>query len=74
MPNTVIAVSLRDDGATFDITVPVPELVLALPPSLSKNADLPAEPQRSALASYFNSRFSVRSRSGTPQPHVTSAK
>lgn len=70
MPNTVIAVSLRDDGAVFDIAVPVPELRLALPQSWPAGANLLAEPQRSAVAAYFSEHFSVRSPAGAPQPHV----
>lgn len=67
MPNTVIAVTLHEDGATFDISVPVPELRLALPGSWPSTADLLAEPRRAAVESYFQSHFAVRSKLGITQ-------
>ena len=70
MPNPVIAISLGDDGARFDIAVPVPELQLALPASRPRNADLLAEPPRSALIAYFKVHWSVRSTSGAAQSPV----
>ena len=67
MPNTVIAVSLGDDGARLDMAVPVPELRLALPATIPKTADLLAEPYRAAVIDYFLGHCIVRSVAGVTQ-------
>ena len=73
MPNTVIAVSVRDDGVRFDVAVPLSELRLALPGAIAKTADLLAEPQRSAVMAYFAAHGSVQSNGGPAQPVVVHA-
>lgn len=73
MPNTVIAVSLGDEGSRFDIAVPLSELRLALPPTIPSTADPLAEPYRSAVMAYFLSRCLVQSAAGVTQPAVVEA-
>jgi len=70
MPNTEISISLGADSAVFDVAVPAPELRLALPQPWARTADLLAEPQRSAVAQYFDAHFSVRTAGGVEVPHV----
>jgi hypothetical protein len=70
MPNTEIAISLDGGGAVLDIAIPEPELRLALPQSWGRTGDLLAEPQRSALARYFDSHLSVLTTTGASVPHV----
>lgn len=70
MPNSEISISLGAASAAFEIAIPEPELLLALPQSWGRTGDLLAEPQRSALAQYFNAHFSVRTTSGVVVPHV----
>lgn len=69
MPNSLIAVTIGDDGATFDVAVPVPDLRLALPASWPNDADLLADPWRSQVASYF-SDHAVVSTAGGPAQHL----
>jgi HupE / UreJ protein len=73
MPNTVIAVSLGDEGARLDIAVPIPELRLALPSTRAKTADLLIEPYRSAVIDYFLHHCVVRSVEAVAQPVVAQA-
>jgi hypothetical protein len=73
MPNSVVAVSLGDEGARFDIAVPIPELRLALPPTIPKTGDLLAEPYRAAVIAYFLHHCAVRSVDGVAQPVVAQA-
>lgn len=70
MPNTEIAISVDGGSAVFELAIPEPELRLALPKSLERTADLTIEPQRSALARYFDAHLSVSTPSGAPVPHV----
>ena len=70
MPNTEISISLGADSAVFDVAVPAPELRLALPQSWARTADLLSEPQRSAVAQYFDAHFSVQAAGGVEVPHV----
>lgn len=67
MPNTVILVSLDDAGLTLDIAVPMPELLLALPSSFAKDAELLGGPQQPLLASYFRTHLAILSSDGTAQ-------
>lgn len=69
MPSTEIAMSLDDDGVRLDIALPVAELLLALPASFPKGADLLAEPQQRALAAYFDQHLSILSPENVRQPH-----
>jgi hypothetical protein len=69
MPNGAIEIGLADAGARFDIAVPLPELRLALPRELAREADLLAEPQRAALLRYFDAHFTVCSSDGRPWRH-----
>jgi len=70
MPNSVIAISLSDDGARFDVAIPLPELRLALPESIVKTSDLLVEPQRSAMVAYFKAHCFVQSKGGATEPLV----
>ena len=70
MPNTVINVSGDERGARLTIAVPVPELRLALPPGVAKDADLGSASSRRALRSYFDSHLSILSAAGAKQAHV----
>jgi HupE/UreJ protein len=70
MPNTEIAISLGADSVVFDIAIPEPELRLALPQTWGRTADLLAEPQRTELARYFDTHFSVLTATGATVPHV----
>jgi len=70
MPNTEIAISPGAGSVVFDIAIPEPELRLALPPDLRSAADLLVEPQRSALARYFDAHVAVRTPAGANVPQV----
>lgn len=68
MPNTVIALSVDDDGVTIDVAVPLPELKLAMQGDWPSGArEMDSEWQR-AITIYLMNHFAMRSISGEMQP------
>lgn len=72
MPNSVITISLADDGARLDVAIPLPDLRLALPASIPATADLRLEPHRTALIDYLTAHTALQSNGAVVRPVVES--